>query len=225
MFKIKICGVTSVEDAIVAVNAGADAIGLNFYEKSRRCVTPEFAKQVAANLSDAVTTVGVFVNAPLDRIVECSDNGRSLSTAQLHGDESLEAIKEAAQQFDIIRVRRFSKPPEIDELHDELSAYWNHIRLTPDAYLVDAASPDGYGGTGQRLPWHQLAEYCQELAAWKTPLILAGGLDPDNVAEAIRIVRPAAVDVASGVEASSGTKDPYKVRDFIAAAQAAFKSP
>jgi phosphoribosylanthranilate isomerase len=229
MFRIKICGVTNVPDAITAVDAGADAIGLNFYLKSPRCVDLD----EAGKISDAVATrgalpVGVFVNHHPDEVEALSGFGR-LGGWQFHGDESPElfatlgdscvrAIVMASGETPILRVRRFDNRG-VAAIADDLAACRAAGRC-PDAVLVDALTPGRYGGTGETVSWLGLADHRRWLG--DTPLILAGGLTPDNVAEAIRIVRPHGVDVASGVESAPGKKDPVKVRDFIAAARAAF---
>ena len=223
MFRIKICGITNVEDAIAAVDACADAIGLNFYEKSPRCVTIEAAAQAAKLAHDRlVTPVGVFVNhSPPEVHRIAADVG--LSVFQLHGDETPEIAKEIFDnEWEIIRVHRYRSEDGIYALQHDLLHYTSVVGYGPSAYLVDAASSGAYGGTGTVLPWTELADYPKAIGTFE--LILAGGLTPDNVAEAIRIVRPAAVDVASGVESAPGKKDPVKVRDFVAAAKAAFES-
>jgi phosphoribosylanthranilate isomerase len=227
MFRIKICGITNVADAIAAVDAGADAIGLNFYEKSPRCTTVDCAYQIGLSLIDKpVNRVGVFVNMPPANI-EAIVNEGGLSSIQLHGDEPAEVVARFAQPkrpgrfpfyIQVIRARRLDDRGVAEiarDLEQCRAAGWG-----PAGLLVDAMSPGRYGGTGETVSWVGLADHRRWLG--ETPLILAGGLTPDNVAEAIRIVKPAAVDVASGVESAPGKKDPIKVRDFVAAASAAF---
>ena len=221
MFRIKICGITNVEDAIAAVDAGADAIGLNFYPKSPRCVDLEVAEQIKS--ATDIVRVGVFVNHSAEEMWNAW-NASGLWFAQIHGDETPEMLKPIAE-MDIITVRRFSAT-EVDPvgvLYRDVEHFTSVIGWAPQAMLVDAAVPGEYGGTGAKADWHALRGYEQQLGVG-AGLILAGGLTPDNVAEAIRIVRPAAVDVASGVESSPGKKDSVKVRDFVAAASDAFKS-
>ena len=218
-FRIKICGVTSLEDATLAVDAGADAIGLNFYNRSTRCIRLDVAKQIARETD--IIRVGVFVNQPASEMSEAWDVA-GLWYAQIHGDETPEMLKPISD-MDIITVRRIS-PNENDvlaKLQRDMLHFTSVIGWMPQGMLVDTASPTEYGGTGMAANWHLLQGYEQAIGPG-TPLILAGGLTPDNVAEAIRIVRPAAVDVASGVESAPGKKDPIKVRDFIQAARAAF---
>lgn len=227
MFRVKICGVTRVEDALAAVEAGADAIGLNFYEKSPRLISQETAGAISKEMhSVVVERVGVFVNKDVGD-VETFAKAADLTAVQLHGDESPEAVAHLAHpdrrrrsidHWNVIRARRIA----IDgleaiaaDLQACLAAGW-----LPSAVLVDSMAPGHFGGSGTTVAWDRLVDHRQHLG--QTPLILAGGLTPNNVAEAIRIVRPAAVDVASGVESSPGKKDPVKVRDFVANALGAF---
>lgn len=217
MFRVKICGITNVEDAIAAVESGADAIGLNFYEKSPRCVTVDRARDVSRRIRLSASLVGVFVNKAAAEVRETALLAL-VPWVQLHGDEPPVVVSEMGNSLDVIRVRRFGG--------DGVSAIAQDITLCreagrgPTALLVDAMTPGRYGGTGETVSWVGLADHRRWLG--DTPLILAGGLTPDNVAEAIRIVRPAAVDVASGVESAPGKKDPAKVRDFVANALGAF---
>jgi phosphoribosylanthranilate isomerase len=218
-FRIKICGVTSVSDAKLAASAGADAIGLNFYSKSQRCISLDVANRIASETE--VIRVGVFVNQTASEMWQAWDAG-GLWYAQIHGDETPEMLKPISE-MDIITVRRF--PPGAKDILVQLQRDMLHftsvIGWMPQGMLVDTALPNEYGGTGIAGNWQTLRTYEQALGPGAR-LILAGGLTPDNVAEAIRIVRPAAVDVASGVESAPGKKDPIKVRDFIQAARAAF---
>lgn len=233
MFRIKICGITNTPDAIAAVDAGADAIGLNFYEKSSRYVTEQQVGQIGKGMGReralAVVPVGVFVNHSFNALQRHWGRGGDRFVLQLHGDESPEFVARvktalaatyATDACQLIWAQRLGELG-LDELRRKLADCTASGAL-PDAMLVDSAAPGSYGGTGTALAWERLADYQTALGA--TPLVLAGGLTPDNVAEAIRIVRPAAVDVASGVESAPGKKDPVKVRDFVAAAKAAFES-
>jgi phosphoribosylanthranilate isomerase len=254
MFRIKICGVTNVPDAIAAVDAGADAIGLNFYEDSSRRVDVETARGITAAINHRSACIGVFVNAEQSTVTSIA-KGAALHGIQLHGDEQpdfiaaisktlhktssltvTELIQELRRSGDheladimvqaaitlpptiLIRARRFDDQG-VAAIANDLTAC-RTAGDAPDAILVDALSPGRYGGTGGSVSWIGLTDHPRWLG--DTPLILAGGLTPDNVAEAIRIVRPHGVDVASGVESAPGKKDPVKVRDFIAAARAAF---
>jgi phosphoribosylanthranilate isomerase len=233
MFRIKICGITNTPDAIAAVDAGADAIGLNFYEKSSRYVTEQQVRQIGEGMGReralAVVPVGVFVNHSFNALQRHWSWGGDRFVVQLHGDESPEFVASvktamaatyATDACQLIWVQRLDELG-LEELRQKL-AQCVACGALPDALLVDSAASGSYGGTGTVLAWERLADYQSQLG--DISLILAGGLTPDNVAKAIRIVRPAAVDVASGVESSPGKKDPHKVRDFVAAATAAFES-
>jgi phosphoribosylanthranilate isomerase len=216
-FKIKICGITSVEDAQAAVHTGADAVGLNFYSSSKRHVDPSIATKIVEASLGCADAIGVFVNERVERLGEiCRKTG--LLTVQLHGDETPEFVRLVDEQYNVIRARRLDERG-IAAIRADWQACCELTGFGPDAVLVDAAAPGQFGGSGQTVDWHALADHSSTLGV---PLILAGGLTPDNVAEAIRIVRPQAVDVASGVESSPGKKDVAKMRDFTAAARAAF---
>ena len=211
MFRIKICGITTVEDALLAAEAGADAIGLNFYERSPRYVTTERAKEICEALPASVAKVGVFVNSLPKGIVATAERV-GLSAIQLHGDEGPDFLG-LLGKLPVIKAFRCRE--------STLSSVRAFLDLCPEsshpaAVLLDAHAPGNYGGTGEILDWQRLhAERHQLLGL---PLILAGGLTPQNVAEAIRIAQPDAVDTASGVETSPGKKDAVKVRAFVAAA-------
>ena len=218
IFKIKICGLTTVDDAIAAVDAGADAIGLNFYRGSKRCVSVDVARQIVDAVSQRTKCVGVFVNASADEIHAICEQAR-LQVVQLHGNEPPELIKFLGSGYDIIRARRLDVRGT-PAIRADLDACCEVAGFAPMAILIDAAAAGQFGGTGRTVDWQQLENY----RTWvkNVPLILAGGLTPANVAEAIRIVRPQAVDTASGVESAPGKKDAAKMRDFVAAARAAF---
>jgi len=249
MFKIKICGITTPEDALLAADAGADAIGLNFYEKSPRYVRPDAAQGIVLSLiaRDGTWTpqiIGVSVNQLLAALLNVG-SATCVVSWQLHGDELPEVVAHLRKIQDrapnlpppklplrdqaafgesvpvtpqLIRAIR-PQSGSLDEVHDYLYQCRSAGGL-PHAVLLDAHAPGSYGGTGQTLNWNMIRDQRDKLLG--LPLILAGGLTPDNVAEAIRLARPHAVDVASGVESSPGKKDPAKVRDFIAAAKDAF---
>jgi phosphoribosylanthranilate isomerase len=205
MVRVKICGVTRLEDARLAVSLGADALGFNFYEKSSRCVSPSDAWAILRKLPALVFTVGVFVNWDDSSIIALAKSLR-LSAVQLHGDESEVITARCAKYFPVIKAFRTGRDFSLAELRRHTAA---------SAVLLDAAPPtEGssiYGGTGQLANWKLAAG-----AAKKFPVLLAGGLTPENVGEAIVAVRPYAVDVASGVESRSGKKDPSKLRAFFA---------
>ncbi|MEM9354342.1 MAG: phosphoribosylanthranilate isomerase [Planctomycetota bacterium] len=215
MFRIKICGVTRPEDARLAVEAGADAVGLNFYEKSPRRVPAGSQGAIVAAVGQALP-VGVFVNAPASAIA-----ATGLVAVQLHGDEPPAFLGKLPADRRIIRARR-PGPEGLREVKQDLQACLESSGHMPHAVLLDASVPGAYGGTGHRLDWQRLTDHKTVLG--DIPLILAGGLTPDNIAEAIRAVRPDGVDVASGVESAPGIKDPAKVRDFVAAASEAMRA-
>lgn len=200
MVHAKICGITNREDALCAVKCGADALGFIFYEKSPRYVAPEKAAEIICDLPPFVTPVGVFVNAPhIDATVKLA----GLRAIQLHGDEPPEAC--LGHDVPVIRALR------VDNEFDALA-----LRSHPvHTFLLDTARAGSYGGTGETFDWAKARE-----AKNYGRIILSGGLNPDNVREAIEQVAPYAVDTSSGVEAELGKKDHKKVRDFLARAKA-----
>lgn len=200
--KVKICGVTCAQDARVAVEAGADAIGLNFYPRSVRCVSAEAAAAIVAVLPPSIWRVGVFVDAPRDEVESLAERC-GLDTLQFHGNEA-PAYCQGWKQRTIKAIR----------VKDAVTL------SAANVYRVDFILADAYveglpGGTGRVVPPAWLEGVARDR------LILAGGLTPENVAAAVRQVRPMAVDVASGVEHAPGRKDPERVRRFIANAQTA----
>jgi phosphoribosylanthranilate isomerase len=198
MTEIKICGITNLEDASYAAECGADALGFNFYARSPRYVAPERAREIIEKIPDGITTVGVFVNYD-PREVKKTVEFCGLELIQLHGDES----REYCRQFpSSLLIKAFS--PRNDGDLRKVSSY--PVR----AILIDAYDRSRYGGTGRRSDW-RLAVRVKETHL----LIIAGGLNLDNIREAIEIVSPHAVDVNSGVESSPGRKDPQKVRAII----------
>jgi len=218
MFRIKICGITNLHDALVAAEAGADAIGLNFFHGSPRCIRVEEATRIADQLGGEVQRVGVFVNAGAEEIREICRATR-IHQIQLHGEEPPELLGELHEEFEIIRARRMDQRGT-RPIVDDLELCCQRAACGPDAILIDAAVSGSFGGTGCRVNWQLLSNHQEWWRKW--PLILAGGLTSENVAEAIRVVHPYGVDVASGVESSPGKKEPQKVRDFVAAARVAF---
>lgn len=198
--RVKICGIRSLEEAQAAVDAGADALGFNFWAPSPRHVSLEAASEIIASLPPFVASVGVFVNETRQTI-ETIASALRLDAVQLHGDESPEFC------VSITTVKTI-KALRVSEGFDPQSV--NDYRVS--MILLDAALAGSYGGTGRTFDWSTAVE-CSRLA----PIILAGGLSADNVAEAIATVRPAAIDVCSGVEAEPGRKDLNKLRNFMAA--------
>ena len=206
--RIKICGVTSEADARQAVVLGADAIGLNFYRKSPRCVDLEVAPSILRTLSPFVEAVGVFVDEPLKQVFPFLSQFSRIRTVQMHG--SNREICDA-YPFHFIPAFAVKDAGNIREIERYLEACRGVGRM-PSAILVDGHSSTQFGGTGRNPPWGLLRD-----VQWGVPLILAGGLTPENVGEAVRAVKPYAVDVASGVESEPGRKDAEKMRRFIEA--------
>ncbi len=245
MVEVKVCGITNSEDARLAVELGASMLGFNFYPRSPRYIEPAAAAEIIAGLPASVEPVGVFVNAMVEEIASTvaatargfGAPGRGgIRAAQLHGDEPAEFCRELRRQTPGVRVIKAFRTDAA--FMPEAAA-----RYPADALLVDAAC-NGFGGSGVQANWETARELAQlvcleeaRLSATNYPtltkearvehprvlprLILAGGLTPANVAEAIRRVQPHAVDVCSGVETSKGRKDEGKLRDFFAAARAA----
>ncbi|PLX99780.1 MAG: phosphoribosylanthranilate isomerase [Desulfuromonas sp.] len=195
--RIKICGITNVDDALAAVVAGADALGFVFYDKSPRCVTTAKVREIVSELPPFVTTVGLFVNAPPGEIRQTMTES-GVQVIQLHGDEMPEECR--IESYPVVKALRVK----------DVASLAGADAFPVSALLLDAWSDKEYGGSGKSFDW-QLAK---NLTADK-PLILAGGLKPENVAEAIRQVRPYAVDVSSGVESAPGRKDHEKIKQFI----------
>jgi phosphoribosylanthranilate isomerase len=197
--KAKICGITRAADARAAVDAGCDALGFNFHRDSPRYVTPACARDIVATVPPFVTCVGLFVDVGPDEARRiAADVG--VTVLQFHGEESDEMC--AAAGFPYIKAIRMSK----DVSFDEVAAQYPRA----SAFQLDAAVPGQRGGTGTTFDWSLWPRNAAK------PLILAGGLDPSNVAEAIVRTRPYAVDVSSGVEgATKGRKDPLKVAEFM----------
>lgn len=204
--RVKICGITRWEDAALACELGAHALGFNFYEKSPRAIAPAAAWHIIRRLPPFVAPIGVFVNWQSSAVLALAKSLR-LAAVQLHGDESSTCASECAHYIPVIRAFR-------------VGAYFNLSQMdrykSASAFLLDGA-PSGesavrFGGSGQTANWEIARE-----AARSHKIILAGGLTPENVAEGIRSVRPYAVDVASGVESAPGIKDPGKLRKFLAA--------
>jgi phosphoribosylanthranilate isomerase len=212
LFRVKICGITRPEDAIAVAEAGGDAIGLNFYAKSPRFVQDDLARQIIAALPPPVAKVGVFVNSPAAEIREKAERLK-LDWVQLHGDEPPEFVLELPG-LRVIRAVRMS-----DRVTVVLPKKGQLVKR-PSAVLIDAYDSAAYGGTGKTIPWDAVPEASRRLAG--LPVILAGGLTPENVAEAIATARPHGVDTASGVESSPGIKDPEKLGAFIRAARESF---
>ena len=203
--KVKICGITNVEDAAVAVEAGADAVGFVFHRKSPRAVEPALVKWIVATLPPLVTPVGVFVNEDVATVRAMMDDC-GLALAQLHGDETAAYCEELA--------RPVMKALRLKDRGSFLALAEFQGRAGVRGFILDSFSENVYGGTGEVTDWDLAAE-----AAKSATIVLAGGLTPENVAEAIRTVHPYGVDVSSGVESVPGKKDHGKVRAFLQAVQ------
>ena len=201
MVKVKICGITSLEDALHACACGADALGFVFYGESPRCIDPAAAATIIRQLPPFVTTVGLFVNADPEQVEEVADFC-GLDVIQLHGDEGPDECDFTPRRtIKALRVR-------------DAKSLARHLDYEVAALLLDAWVKGSYGGTGHAFNWELAAEVARQ-----RPVILAGGLTPENVAAAVTAVQPYAVDVSSGVEAAPGKKDPAKVAAFIAKAR------
>jgi phosphoribosylanthranilate isomerase len=217
-FQIKICGITRVVDAQAAIDAGADAIGLNFHGQSPRSIAIEQAAEISHTMAGKALCVGVFVNATADEIAEMALLA-SLDAVQLHGDEPPEYVAELPPQMLVIRAWRLGTDG-LDPLIHYLKSAEDAGRAV-DQVLIDARVEGQYGGTGATADWGLLADWRKSLPSRR--LILAGGLMPENVAEAIRQVRPDAVDTASGVESAPGIKSQSAVEAFVASARVALE--
>lgn len=217
MFRIKICGVTNRGDAQAAARAGADAIGLNFYRASKRFVDRGTAREIIEGLPDSLAKVGVFVNLEAGEIAATAAELR-LDFVQLHGDEPAAFVAELPASVRIVRGYRCGA----DGLAP-LASYLDECRSlgrVPAAVLLDSQVAGAFGGTGHTIDWSEIRQ--QRSVLGDVPLILAGGLTPVNVGQAIGSARPDAVDVASGVERKPGVKDVDAMRLFVSAARDAF---
>ena len=199
MVRVKICGITNLEDALMAVEAGADALGFVFFQGSPRYISPEQAAAIIRLLPPFVQMVGLFVNEEAATVNSVADRC-GLDLVQLHGEESPGYCRNVKRR--IIKAFRVKDESSLAEMANYPVA----------ACLLDAWSPDAHGGTGKTFNWEIAAK-----AAESQTIILAGGLTPDNVAGAIAAVRPYAVDISSGVESAPGKKDTILVRGFIKA--------
>lgn len=208
MTKIKICGIKTLPDALAAIDAGADYLGFNFYPKSPRFIEKQTCTEITSVLKrdyPQVRLVGVFVNSTVEEIQDILDTC-SLDLAQLHGDETPEMVLSfGGKAFKAIRL---SSETSVDPFLAKQSAPESVL----PALLVDASVKGVYGGSGVTADWDGAAELAK-----KYPLLLAGGLTPENVAEAIHRVKPWGVDVASGVESAPGEKDPGRMKAFVRA--------
>ena len=211
MTRVKICGITDRADAALAAELGAWAIGLIFHAPSSRACPVDAAERIGAELKRSVALTGVFVNATLDQIAETAERC-SLSLLQLHGDEGPAFAREAARRTGckVMKAMRVRDAASIRSLEP----------FRVDFHLLDAHVPGRFGGTGETFNWELAAAHDRTV-----PIVLSGGLDPDNVGRAIAVTQPFAVDTASGTESAPGRKDPAKLRAFFRAVAAAPAPP
>jgi len=202
--RVKICGITNPDDAQAAVDSGADALGFVFFEQSPRCITHDKASSIIRRLPSFITTVGVFVDEKPEQIEKIA-SWTGIDVIQLHGEEPPDMCYYSKRVIKAIRVKSLES---LDPLF--------HYRDRVSAFLLDTFTPDAFGGTGQIFNWDIAIE-----AKQFGRIVLAGGLTPDNVADAVTRVRPYAVDVSSGVESAKGKKDHRKMKLFIERAKRA----
>ncbi len=208
--RVKVCGLTRLDDAELAVGLGAWALGMVFYDGSPRCCSMDEALRIATAMRRSAELCGVFVNAPLEEVMRVSEQ-LGLTMLQLHGDEGPAFCLEVARRTGA-KVVKAVQVSDVGDLQDV-------ERYHCDYHLLDARSagrPDLRGGTGETFDWSLLAARHSQV-----PLILSGGLAPGNVAKAVALVRPFAVDTASGTEVSPGHKSPERLADFFAEVQRA----
>jgi phosphoribosylanthranilate isomerase len=204
MVKVKICGITNTGDAEAAISLGADALGFVFFKESPRYISPKDAASIRKTLPSFVPAVGVFVNETAQGIEEIASVS-GIDLIQLHGDEPPAMCRRSRRVIKVIRVKSLESLSPLNEYKDKVSAF-----------LLDTYTPDALGGTGRIFNWDIAVE-----AKQFGRIVLAGGLTPDNVAEAVGYVKPYAVDVSSGVELRKGKKDHTKIRLFIERAKSA----
>lgn len=208
--RVKICGLTNLDDARAAIDAGAHALGFIFFSGSPRYITPPAAARIIGQLPPFASKVGVFVNEPLESILQIA-NSTGIDAIQLHGDETPDLCEALARErFKTIKAFRIKDRSSLDSVGN----------FRTSAFLLDSYVSGQLGGTGAKFNW----DLAIEAATSGIPIILAGGLVPENVQQAVSKVSPYAVDVSSGVEASPGKKDHQKIRAFITAAGGALRS-
>jgi phosphoribosylanthranilate isomerase len=198
---IKICGITNLDDALAAVAVGADALGFNFYKPSPRYITPQRAREIVEQLPETVLTVGVFVNEESPDAVRSIANEAGVRALQLHGDETAEYCHQLAANYDVIKVFAVS------DTFDFHAAQAYEV----EAIMLDTRHNTLRGGTGRVFDW----SVAQQAASRIPKLFLAGGLSPENIKNAIEIVRPYAVDACSALEDTPGKKNHARMREFI----------
>lgn len=199
---VKICGLTDLASAVATAETGADALGFNFWPKSKRYLPPSAFCEWAGDLPTGVERVGVFVNAAPELVFDLLEGG-AIDVAQFHGDESPQYCERFAGRFPYVRALGVRSPESLDRA----------TRFGTRAVLLDAYCPLEYGGSGESFDWELGRRFVSENPEFR--VVLAGGLTPENVRRAVAGVRPAAVDVASGVESAPGVKDLDAVRRFV----------
>jgi phosphoribosylanthranilate isomerase len=222
---VKICGITNLEDALTAIDAGADALGFVFFEKSPRKITGEQARQIIQQLPSHIETVGVFVAGANDNIAEIAEQSQ-LSSVQVHlrskdTDSPTAPLSAGRKHYLAVSANDFFDHDNADfavSKNGSNAAEWIH------AVFLDSGTAQQPGGTGKVFDWHKALATAGRIQRSGLRLVVAGGLTPKNVAEAMRTLKPWGVDVSSGVEGGPGEKDPEKVRDFIAAVRQADKA-
>ncbi len=202
MTKVKICGVTDLSDALLSAELGADALGFNFYKRSPRYIDPISVGTITKRLPKDLLKVGVFVKEPLARITEIADIA-GLDAIQMHGDESPQYVLEARKRTGLKIIKAF-------RVLDSISLE-NVLRYDVDAIILDAFSTDGYGGMGATFEW----DCVKEVQTAFPNFYLAGGLGPENIADAIVRLSPYGVDACSRLESAKGKKDEAKLKDFF----------
>jgi phosphoribosylanthranilate isomerase len=213
---VKICGMTNLQDALIAIDAGADAVGFVFYEKSPRCVSVETVREIVERLPAEVEKIGVFVDTEAARIREVVLS-TDLTAVQLHGKQSLESVVNDSRTIpECLAVSKAIMMVQGDALQDGGVFIGESVCAKMFALLVDSESNGATGGTGVTFNWQAARDMVRALTRL-LPVIVAGGLTPSNIGEAMRAFQPFGVDVTSGVEARPGKKDPDKVRAFVKA--------
>ncbi|HZQ93879.1 MAG TPA: phosphoribosylanthranilate isomerase [Candidatus Sulfotelmatobacter sp.] len=213
---VKVCGMTNVEDALAAAEAGADAVGFVFYEKSPRCVTVETARQIASRLPERVDRIGVFVNHKPQTVSDIADQA-GLTAVQFHGDEY-----QSPQEYSVNRSAFFCLPAMEAVSRFRADGAWLKTDDFPNlaGIMLDSGSAENRGGTGKIFAWEEARSFVSALGPAHR-VVVAGGLNSSNVALALEVLKPWGVDVVSGVEARPGKKDPEKVRAFVRAVREA----
>jgi phosphoribosylanthranilate isomerase len=206
MTKVKICGITNLEDALLSVKFGADALGFNFYKKSPRFTEAEKVREIVEQLKGEVLKVGVFVNESLENVAEIAATAK-LDAIQLHGEETPEFCREVKEKTNLEIIKAFRVSPDFTPE--------DVLKYEVDAILLDAYNPKEHGGTGETFDW-EIAKKVQEIFP---KMYLAGGLNRDNIADAILRVEPFAVDVCSGIESEKGNKDKFLLINFLKASK------